>query len=191
MNPDERAAWEERHRGRDVPGEPEPFLIEMLPLMPRGLALDVAAGRGRHSLVLARAGIRVAALDYSETGLRSLLNSARPQGLPIWPVVADAMNFPLGRERYDLIVNVNFLERELFAAFKTALRAGGMLLVDTFLVDQAALGHPRDPRYLLGRYELTELLAGLEILRYREGIVTYPNGTRAARAAALGLRRNR
>jgi tellurite methyltransferase len=188
MNLDDRAAWDERHRGRDAPGEPEPFLIEMLPLMPRGLALDVAAGRGRHSLALARAGNKVAALDYSETGLRTLLNSARPQGLPIWPVVADVMSFPLGSERYNVIVDVNFLERELFAAFKTALRAGGMLLVDTFLVDQAALGHPRDPRYLLGRYELTALLSGLEILRHREGIVTYPNGTKAARAAALGRR---
>lgn len=88
-------------------------------------------------------------------------------------------------------MNVNFLERELFEPFKTALKAGGILLVDTFMVGQAALGHPREPRFLLGRYELMELLSGMEILRYREGLVTYPNGTRASRASAVASRRKR
>ncbi len=191
MTTAERARWDERHRERHVPGEPEPFLLEMLPLLPRGLALDVAAGSGRNSLVLARAGMKVVALDYSEAGLRTLTHSARPQGLAVWPVVADATSFAFGENRYDLIVNVNFLERELFEPFKTALKAGGILLVDTFMVGQAALGHPREPRFLLGRYELMELLSGMEILRYREGLVTYPNGTRASRASAVASRRKR
>ena len=187
-----RARWDERHRERRVPGEPEPFLVEMLPLLPRGLTLDVAAGRGRNSLALARAGMKVVALDYSEAGLRTLIHSARPQGLAVWPVVADATNFAFGENRYDLIVNVNFLERELFEPFKTALKAGGMLLVDTFTVGQAALGHhPREPRFLLGQYELMELLSGMEILCYREGLVTYPDGTRASRASAVAARRTR
>ncbi len=190
MTADDRADWDERHRERHVPGEPEPFLLEMLPLLPRGMTLDMAAGRGRNSLVLARTGRTVVALDYSETGLRMLTQSARPQGLPIWPVVADAASFPLGERRYDAIVNINFLERELFGAFKAALKEGGVLLVDTFMVGQAALGHPRDPRFLLGRYELMELLEGIEVLRYREGLVTYPNGTKASRASAVA-RRNR
>ncbi len=186
-----RARWDERHRERNVPGEPEPFLLEMLPLMPCGLALDVAAGRGRNSLALARAGMKVVALDYAETGLRVLMQAARPQGLPIWPVVADATAFAFGEKRYDVIINVNFLEREIFEPLKAALKIGGVLLVDTFTVGQAALGHPREPRFLLGRYELMELLSGMDILRYREGLVTYPDGTRASRASALASRRKR
>ncbi len=189
MTTDERTQWDERHRERHVPGEPEPFLLEMLSILPRGLTLDVAAGTGRNSLVLARAGMKVVALDYSEVGLRTLTRSARPQGLPIWPVVADATSFPLGERRYDLIVNINFLERELFEPFKAALKPGGTILVDTFMVGQTALGHPREPRFLLGRYELMELLSGMEVLRYREGLVTYPNGTKASRASAVAITR--
>ena len=191
MITEERARWDERHRERHVPGEPEPFLLEMLSLLPRGLALDVAAGQ-RTQQPGAGAGRNEGRRARLLRGrLRTLTHSARPQGLAIWPVVADATSFAFGENRYDLIVNVNFLERELFEPFKTALKAGGILLVDTFMVGQAALGHPREPRFLLGRYELMELLSGMEILRYREGLVTYPNGTRASRASAVASRRKR
>jgi SAM-dependent methyltransferase len=161
----------------------------MLPLMPRGLALDVAAGRGRNSMALARAGFRVVALDQSEAGLRTLAAASQAERLPICPVAADIMSFSIGVERYDAIVNVNFLERELFPLFKRGLKIGGVLLVDTFLIDQAELGHPRNPRFLLQHNELRGLLSGLELLRYREGIVEYEGGTKAWRASALAERR--
>ena len=57
------ADWDERHRGKPA-GEAEPFLVEMLARIPRGVALDVAAGRGRNALALARAGMQVVAVDY-------------------------------------------------------------------------------------------------------------------------------
>jgi SAM-dependent methyltransferase len=190
MTRDERAAWQERYRDRDSPGAPEPLVLEMIPLLPVGRALDVAAGLGRHSLALARAGMKVVAVDYSEAGLHTLMAAARHERLPISPVVADMISFPIGENRYDAIVNVNFLERELFAGFKAALGVGGMLLVDTFLIDQAAMGHPRNPRYLLGHYELMELVSGLEVVRYREGLTEYADGTKAWRASALASRRS-
>ena len=45
MSSDRRAYWNERHR-EGTAGAPEPTLVEMLPLMPRGLTLDIAAGLG-------------------------------------------------------------------------------------------------------------------------------------------------
>jgi hypothetical protein len=64
------------------------------------------------------------------------------------------------------------------------------LLFDTFLIDQAASGHPRDPRFLLKHYDLRELLGDMELMRYREGIVTYPGDKHAWRAVALARRRD-
>lgn len=168
---------------------PEPFVVEMLPLTPRGLALDVAAGCGRHSLLMAREGMRVVAVDRSEADLQLLQEAGRKEHLALWSVVADLTSCPILAGRYDAIVNVNFLERGLFPALKRALKIGGVLIVDTFLVDQAALGHPRNPRYLLDRYELMELLSGLEVLRYREGLTVYADGGKAWRASALASRR--
>ncbi|HKN00143.1 MAG TPA: class I SAM-dependent methyltransferase [Candidatus Binataceae bacterium] len=185
-----RAGWDGRHGGRPGGGEPEPFVIEVLPLLPRrGVALDVAAGRGRHSLALARAGLSVVAVDYSRKAIAALADAVHGGGAAVWPVVADLDTFPIGDGTLDLIVNVNYLDRSLFPKFARALKPEGFLLADTFLVDQAASGHPRDPRFLLGHYELRTLIGGLEIIRYREGLMVYPDGTSAWRASALVRRK--
>jgi tellurite methyltransferase len=188
MNEPQRTEWDERHRGKTA-GEAEPFLAAMLARIPRGVVLDVAAGRGRNALALARAGLVVVAVDYSSEAMRLLAATARTSHLAIWPVVANLDNFHLKDESFDAIVNINFLDRALFPKFERALRPGGVLIADTFLVDQATIGHPRDPRFLLGHGELRALAGGLEIEEYREGLVTYPNGERAFRASIAARRR--
>jgi tellurite methyltransferase len=186
---DQRAKWNATHRGKSSAGEAEPFVIEMLPLLPRGgLVLDVAAGRGRNSIPVARAGMHVIAADFSEVAMRTLAEIARAERLPIWPVLADFDKFALRDRSFDAIINVNFLDRAMFSEFARALRPGGTLLAETFLIDQAEIGHPRDPRFMLRHYELRELVAGLELLRYREGLFAYPDGSRAWRASVVARR---
>jgi tellurite methyltransferase len=187
----ERTRWNEKHRGKSTPGDPEPFVLETLPLLAHGgLVLDVAAGRGRNAVALARAGMRVLAPDYSEVALSALAGFARAEQLAIWPILADFDTFALRERSFDAIVDVNFLDRALFPHFARALKPGGILLAETFLIDQAASGHPRDPRFMLKHYELRELMAGLELLRYREGLLVYADGSQAWRAGAVA-RRNR
>jgi tellurite methyltransferase len=189
MSEDLRSVWEERHQQQRI-GPPEPFVAEMMPLLPRGLALDVAAGAGRHALLLARNGFTVHAIDFSIPAMLNLAAAARAENLPVRPIVADLDVYPLPAARYDVVVNTCFLDRKLVAALKGALKIGGALLFDTFLIDQAQIGHPRNPGFLLGHYELRELLGDLDIVRYREGLTLYPGGARAWRAGALALRRN-
>ncbi len=64
-----------------------------------------------------------------------------------------------------------------------------MLFFDTFLIDQAALGHPSNPRFMLQHYELRELLSDMELIRYREGLTVYPETRQAWRATALARKR--
>lgn len=182
------ADWDERHRGKPA-GEAEPFLVEMLARIPRGIALDVAAGRGRNAFALAGVGHFVVAVDYSVEAMRLLAATARAARFAIWPIVANLDNFHLKDESLDAIVNINFLDRALFPNFVRAIRPGGVLIADTFLVDQAAIGHPRDSRFLLAHGELRTLAGGLDIEEYREGPVTYPNGERAFRASMVARRR--
>ncbi len=189
MNRQRRMLWEDRHRVKSIAVEAEPSVVEMLPLLPRGLALDVAAGTGRNSLYLARAGIGVVAADFSEPALSRLAVETRREGLPVRPVLADLEEtFPFRARSFDIVVNVTYLDRALVPSLKDALRVGGVLLFDTFLIDQAETGHPKDPAFMLRHYELRELLTGMELLRYREGIVAYANGTSAWRAVALARR---
>lgn len=186
---DKRREWEERQRTSAGPRAPEPSVVEMLDLLPRGFALDVAAGTGRHSLMLARAGFNVVSIDYAEPALRTLQSIARAERLPVWPFAADLSAFPLPRARFDAILNLNFLDRALVPRLIDALRPGGALLFDTFLIDQAATGHPRNPDFMLRHYELRDMLNAMDLVRYREGIVAYPDGKSAWRAAALAIRR--
>ncbi len=186
MNDSDRARWDDRHRGKPA-GAAEPFLAANLASIPRGIALDVAAGRGRNALALARAGCTVVAVDYSAEAMGLLGATARATHLAIWPVVANLDNFHLKDESFDVIVNMNFLDRALFAKFAGALRPGGLLIAETFLVDQAALGHPRDPRFLLAHGELRTLAGGLEVEQYREGF-NNPNGEHSFRASIVARR---
>src|SRR6202795_2069785 len=107
MNRERRATWEARHRG-PPPGDAEPSVIEMLPLLPQGIALDIAAGTGRNSIALARAGWRVVAVDFSAVGLRQLAGIARRDHMTISTVVADLEEtFPFGPNTFDAVLNVS------------------------------------------------------------------------------------
>ena len=189
MNQPDRAKWEERHRD-GVPGVPEPSLIELLPNLPRGATLDVAAGSGRHAIVLAQAAHPVVAADFSAVAMLQLGKIALEKHLTIAPVIVDlAKALPFRPKSFDCIVNINFLERSLMPHLQALLRVGGMLFFETFLIDQAALGHPRDPRFLLQHDELREMLSEMELLSYHEGLVHYSSAKRAWRASALARRR--
>ena len=191
MNHDRRAKWEERHNG-SRPGDPEPSVAEMMHLLPRGTALDIAAGTGRNSIALAHAGFQVVATDFSRPGMRALTDIARRENLAITPLLADLEQcFPFRPNSFDSILNVSYLDRDLLPLLKTALRPGGALLFDTYLIDEAdeaGHGHLRNSRFTLNHSELRALLSDLELIRYREGLVVYPNGKRAWRATALARR---
>lgn len=187
MSDARRESWERRHREARA-GAPEPSVAEMIAMLPRGRTLDLAAGTGRNAL--ARAGRAVVAADYSGAALTEIARAAAAEALRIEPVMADlTAGLPFREASFDAAVNVNFLERALIPEIIRVLRPGGALLFDTFLIDEAGAGHPRDPRFALGHYELRGLLGAMELMRYREGLVEYASGRRAWRATALARRR--
>jgi tellurite methyltransferase len=188
MSTSDRLKWDERHQAATA-DDPEQIVLEALPLMRPGLALDVAAGLGRNSLALAREGIRCVAVDSSAVAMHKLRQAALEQRLQVQPVVADLANFVIRPDSFDVVLNINFLDRALVPALKRALRPGGVLVFETFLIDQAEIGHPRNPDYLLRHYELREMTAGLELLCYREGFGPYGRqGEPAWRSEAIARR---
>ncbi|HVN84955.1 MAG TPA: class I SAM-dependent methyltransferase [Candidatus Binatia bacterium] len=184
---DDLIRWEQRYRDRAAQVE-EPasqFLQQCLPLIPRGRILDVAAGDGRNAVHLARHGRAVEAIDISFTGLCRLRALAARERLHVDAIQADLDDYPLPRSRYAGIVNIRFLQRGLFASLKAALQPRGVILVETFLIDQRSLGHPTNPRHLLNHGELRDLLQGLTILFADEGRFDTESGPAfLARAAA-------
>lgn len=151
---------------------PSTWLCEHETLLPRrGRALDLASGRGRHALWLARRGLSVTAIDHDMDALSGLGREAAAAGLPVTTTCMDleGPDVHLGLEQYDVIVGVHYLHRELFPTLIDALATGGLLIYETFTRAQAALGRPTNPRFLLEPGELVRLVHPLEIVSTREG----------------------
>lgn len=151
---------------------PSSWLVANADLLPRaGRALDLACGAGRHALLLAAAGFEVRAVDRHPGRVHALDDMAKRLGLNIAAEVIDLERdgVDLGAGRFDLIVGFRYLHRPLFPSIALALAPGGLLIYETFTVDQARRGHPTSPEFLLERGELRRLVAPLEVLREREG----------------------
>jgi cyclopropane fatty-acyl-phospholipid synthase-like methyltransferase len=98
--------------------------------------LDLGAGGGRHTLLLAGEGLQVVALDVSETAQESLdgrIRDARLRNVTL--VKHDMSSLPFVDGYFDAVVSTNVLhhgrEREVRTAFgeaKRVLRRGGAAL---------------------------------------------------------------
>jgi len=152
--------------------EPNPFLRKHIRLLPRGKALDVAAGEGRNAVFLAQHGFDVEAVDISKEGLSKARNLAKAKGVKIKTVFADLDHYPIENERYDLMTDFYFLDRRLIPRIKKGLKKGGRVVFETYLTEHSNICSegPRNPKYLLKPNELLTLFKGFRILSYREGI---------------------
>lgn len=152
---------------------PSPFIARWAPRLfaefgPRGRALDVAAGRGRHALCLATAGFRVTAMDIRLDALMTagLVGQAGRSGNgSIALACVDLTTYPLPRSRFDVVVVSRYLDRALFPALRDALVPGGVLLYETFTERQLQLGRgPTSCAHLLRPGELRLLTRGMDVL---------------------------
>jgi SAM-dependent methyltransferase len=151
---------------------PSPWVFECGDLIPRaGRALDVACGRGRHALLLASTGLHVTAVDRDAEVLARLQAQADRLELPVTTRVLDLETGTpdLGDDGYDLVLVTRYLHRALMPQLLLSLAPGGVLLYETFLAQQAEVGHPKNPDFLLQPGELRQLVAPLEVLREFEG----------------------
>jgi SAM-dependent methyltransferase len=163
---------------------PAPFLAEVLPLLPRGRALDVAAGSGREAVFLAMHGFEVEAWDHAPEALARARALADRSGASIESVVADleAPDVVIPPDRYMLVTCFRFLHRPLLPVLERALAPGGHLVYETYRLGQERFGRPRRRQFLLEPGELARAFARLEVLRYEEP--SPPGGPLTARLLA-------
>jgi tellurite methyltransferase len=201
-DPDARERWNRRWAERGVcplQRAPAQWLVEnarmlpgadarMLPgadaRMPPGAegrrALDVACGDGRNAVYLARLGFAVDACDVSDVAIDGLRAAASEAGLAITATRMDLAQEPLPAGRYDVVVQINYLQRELFGSLVGALAPGGILVAETFTrAHVERVGGRLDERFLLSPGELLTACAALRLLRYREGIIGSPERRKA------------
>jgi len=194
MSQADQEKWDERYREGAYATRtyPSALLAEWLPRLERlethPRAIDVACGTGRNAIYLARRGWQVDAVDVSEVALDDLAETATTDSLPITCVQMDLEVLSrraadlFTADRYDLAVMVRYTNLPLIDTLKSALKAGGFLVVEEHLATQADVVGPRNPQFRVAPGALRVAAAGLEIIAYLEGTLNDPDGRPAALA---------
>lgn len=175
---------------------PSPWFVRHASLLREaaelGPIVDLACGRGRHTLGAAALGAPSFGIDRDSAALEALRREAQSRGLAslTMAVRADletAGGLPLRAESCGAVLVFRYLHRPLAPAICALLRPGGLLLYETFTTGQRNLGYgPTNPAFLLAPGELAQLFAPLAIVAFEEGL---SSGERPEALARLAARR--
>jgi tellurite methyltransferase len=166
----DRQRWDARYEGEEFifGKQPVAFLKEIVHLLPKGRALDIAMGEGRNGVFLATRGFDVLGLDISEKGLRKAHELARDSNTTIATKVVNLEKASLPADEFEVVVMTYYLQRDLFPQIKKALKPGGMVVIETYNKDHARYRPEFPKEYLLEKKELPEVFKDFEILEHQD-----------------------
>ena len=157
--------------------EPNAFLKrEAHRIAPGGAVLAVADGEGRNGVWLARQGLKVHAVDGSAIALRKNAAFAAEHGVAVRHDCVDLLDWSWPQAAYDAVaaIFIQFAGPDgragMFAGMKTALKPGGLLLLEGYGPKQLdyGTGGPKAIENLYTRDLLERAFGDLEILELRE-----------------------
>jgi SAM-dependent methyltransferase len=161
--------------------KPAQLLLDHLSLFTDGTLpgpiLDVACGDGHNGIFLARKNLEVTCCDKSLEALDRARWLAAENGVTVefWQVDLEREGInPLPEEFYGGILVFRYLQRPLIPSMKKALKKGGIIIYETFTVEQPKFGKPHNPDFLLRPGELREWFEDWKIIHYFEGIKDNP-----------------
>jgi len=163
---------------------PSPWVVRWAALVrPGSEVLDLACGAGRHARYLAARGCSVLAVDRDQEAIATLATVA---GVFTRAADLEGAAWPFAPSSFDAVVVTNYLHRPLVGPIVDALRPGGVLVYETFMVGNERFGRPSNPHFLLRPGELLEAVQGqLEVVAFEQGEVGTPRPAVVQRICAL------
>ncbi len=150
---------------------PSALLTDHLARFQKGTALEVACGFGRNALYLASQGFEVVGLDRDPEAVAFCNAEAKRRGLALSALAVDLEQpKPIPGGEYAWVGCFYYLDRNLIPDMKKAVRPGGHLVYETFLIDQhERFGKPGRKAFCWEHNELLRLVLDFQILFYFEG----------------------
>jgi len=152
------------------------LVVDSLDLIQRagrdGPVLDLACGDGRNGIYLVRQGLAVTFADRDSTRLAAIAGELQDDALAtFWTVDLEAPgSHPLVGRTFAAILVFRYLHRPLMGSIKAAVQPGGLVVYETFTVDQPRFGRPTNPDFLLRPGELEATFADWDICHHFEGV---------------------
>jgi len=179
---EDKQRWNEKHQDKPMPHDVAPILVKYIKEAKVGDALDLACGTGRNTHYLADKGFIVDAIDYSDYALSQIKNLSTINKQEI-----DIDNYTIKPNSYDLILNINYLDRRLFPQIKDALKPGGIVIFETFIIAHGEVYHqPTNLDFVLRKNELLHAFIGIDIIYYEEHEEINLRGERIKVASLVG-----
>lgn len=141
--------------------------------------LDLACGSGRNGLHLLAQGVPVIFADKNGQALAGIaanqLNKLQVTPPQCWQVDFETGEQQLVPDSYQAIIVFRYLHRPLIAQLKQAVCSGGIVMYETFTIENRQFGRPHRDAFLLKPGELKQIFADWQCLHYFEGIKSEPD----------------
>lgn len=156
MTQQNREKWNLKYLKNKGNSNPSEILEKYIFLASRGNALDLACGNGRNSRFLAQKGFQVDAVDISNIATHQLTD----QDPRINGICQDMDTWQIPQDRYQIIINIRFMDRRLFPMIQKGLNPGGILIFESFIDKKKA--------YCLKPNELLTAFESFHVVYYEE-----------------------
>jgi tellurite methyltransferase len=156
-----------------------------------GPVLDLACGSGRNGIHLVSQGQSVVFADRQQAKLDEIARHLQGNELAtFWAVdLEHPERNPLTGRSFASILVFRYLHRPLMAAIKESVQPGGLVVYETFTVDQPRFGRPSNPEFLLRPEELEETFYSWEIIHSFEGVAICETSGREQAIAQIVARK--
>ena len=160
---EDKQRWNTRYKEKPFREYVEPIIEKYIENANIGYALDIACGQGRNTHFLLEKGFEIDAVELSDYALSCVRDEKN-----IHKIEADLDEYNLEKNKYDLVVNMNYLNRRFFHQIKEALKPNGVVIFETFIIAHGDFDNPQNPEYLLRENELLHAFIGFDIIYYEE-----------------------